>query len=123
MKYEVLKTAFKKMECYRNTWPAHWYLQFAGGNVGIGKALEAHNLLGKTVFIGHEINPNSRMLLESDHMDNRDQPRRGTRSGIKHRLPPCASQRTTATRRHPDKSTCLHQVQLHLRRFGVLGRK
>jgi len=120
---KFLKQLLKKWNVTETHGPPIGIYNVAGGNVGIGKALEAHNLLGKTVFIGHEINPNSRMLLESDHMDNRDQPRRGTRSGIKHRLPPCASQRTTATRRHPDKSTCLHQVQLHLRRFGVLGRK
>ena len=40
-----------------------------GGNVGIGRALEEHELLGKTVFIGYELNPNSRALLESGHMD------------------------------------------------------
>jgi LacI family transcriptional regulator len=41
----------------------------AGGNVGIGKALEAFDLVGKTVFIGHELNPNSRRLLEFGQMD------------------------------------------------------
>jgi LacI family transcriptional regulator len=41
----------------------------AGGNVGIGQALEAYGLTGKTTFIGHELNPNSRRLLEAGQMD------------------------------------------------------
>lgn len=41
----------------------------AAGNVGIGQALETHGLIGKTVFIGHELNPNSHRLLETGHMD------------------------------------------------------
>lgn len=41
----------------------------AGGNVGIARALEDEGLKGKVVFIGHELNANSRMLLESGGMD------------------------------------------------------
>jgi LacI family transcriptional regulator len=41
----------------------------AAGNVGIGKALSDHNLAGKTVFIGHELNANSRMLMETGVMN------------------------------------------------------
>lgn len=41
----------------------------AGGNVGIGKAIQQFNLTGKTVFIGHELNPNSRQLLETGLMN------------------------------------------------------
>lgn len=41
----------------------------AGGNLGIGRALEASGLIGQTVFIGHELNTNSRMLLETGLMD------------------------------------------------------
>lgn len=41
----------------------------AAGNVGIGKALSEHGLAGKTVFIGHELNANSRMLLETGVMN------------------------------------------------------
>jgi LacI family transcriptional regulator len=40
----------------------------SGGNVGIARALEVEGLGGKVVFIGHELNPNSRMLLESGLM-------------------------------------------------------
>lgn len=40
----------------------------SGGNVGIGRALEAEGLDGKVIFIGHELNPNSRMLLETGLM-------------------------------------------------------
>ena len=40
----------------------------AGGNVGIGRALEAEALGGKVVFVGHELNPNSRTLLETGLM-------------------------------------------------------
>jgi LacI family transcriptional regulator len=41
----------------------------AGGNTGIGQALEAFGLVGKTVFIGHELTPNSRKLLDFGQMD------------------------------------------------------
>jgi LacI family transcriptional regulator len=40
-----------------------------GGNIGIGKALGEHGLVGKVVFIGHELNANSRYLLESGIMN------------------------------------------------------
>jgi LacI family transcriptional regulator len=40
-----------------------------GGNSGIGKAMREHDIVGKTVFIGHELNPNSRMLLETGVMN------------------------------------------------------
>jgi LacI family transcriptional regulator len=40
-----------------------------GGNTGIGKALKEHGLVGKVVFIGHELNANSRLLLESGIMN------------------------------------------------------
>jgi LacI family transcriptional regulator len=41
----------------------------AAGNVGIGKAISESGLAGKTVFIGHELNGNSRMLLETGVMN------------------------------------------------------
>jgi LacI family transcriptional regulator len=41
----------------------------AGGNVGIARALDDAGLQGKVPFIGHELNANSRMLLESGGMD------------------------------------------------------
>lgn len=40
----------------------------AGGNIGIGKALKEFGLDGGTVFIGHELNANSRLLLETGVM-------------------------------------------------------
>lgn len=40
----------------------------AGGNIGIGKALKDSGLDGVVTFIGHELNTNSRMLLESGVM-------------------------------------------------------
>jgi LacI family transcriptional regulator len=40
-----------------------------GGNSGIGRAMREHGILGKTVFIGHELNPNSRQLLETGVMN------------------------------------------------------
>lgn len=40
-----------------------------GGNSGIGKALQEHNLVGKVIFIGHELNANSRRLLETGIMN------------------------------------------------------
>ena len=40
----------------------------AAGNVGIGRALQESQLDGKVVFVGHELNANSRVLLESGNM-------------------------------------------------------
>jgi LacI family transcriptional regulator len=48
--------------------PAGIY-NLGGGNVGVARALEQHDLLGRVLFVGHELNPNSRMLLESGAMD------------------------------------------------------
>jgi LacI family transcriptional regulator len=39
------------------------------GNIGIGKAIQQFNLAGKTIFVGHEINANSRHLLEAGVMN------------------------------------------------------
>ncbi|SEM41269.1 transcriptional regulator, RpiR family [Gemmobacter aquatilis] len=41
----------------------------SGANLGVGRALEDEGLAGKTVFIGHELNANSRSLLEKGVMD------------------------------------------------------
>ena len=41
----------------------------SGANLGIGRALEAENLVGQTLFLGHELNANSRKLLEDGIMD------------------------------------------------------
>jgi LacI family transcriptional regulator len=41
----------------------------SGANIGVGRALEDEGLAGKTVFIGHELNANSRTLLEKGVMD------------------------------------------------------
>lgn len=41
----------------------------SGANTGIGRALEAEGLASKTVFVGHELNRNSRLLLEQGIMD------------------------------------------------------
>jgi LacI family transcriptional regulator len=41
----------------------------AGGNVGVAHALRDTGLQGQVVFIGHELNANSRMLLEAGGMD------------------------------------------------------
>lgn len=41
----------------------------SGANLGVGRALEDEGLAGKTVFIGHELNVNSRSLLEKGVMD------------------------------------------------------
>lgn len=41
----------------------------AAGNVGVGHAITEAGLVGKTVFIGHELNGNSRVLLETGVMN------------------------------------------------------
>ena len=40
-----------------------------GGNLGIGKALKDTGLDRRVVFAGHELNANSRLLLEGGEMD------------------------------------------------------
>ena len=47
--------------------PAGIY-NIAAGNIGVGRAMEELGLVGETVFIGHELNPNSRHLLETGVM-------------------------------------------------------
>jgi len=50
----------------------------AGGNSGIGRALEELNIANEVVFVGHELNSNSRKLLMTGTMDyliGRDQER------------------------------------------------
>ncbi len=51
----------------KNGPPAAIY-NVSGANLGIGRALEDEGLVDKTVFIGHELNANSRMLLEKGVM-------------------------------------------------------
>jgi LacI family transcriptional regulator len=41
----------------------------SGANLGVGKALEDEGLSDKVVFVGHELNKNSRSLLERGIMD------------------------------------------------------
>ena len=41
----------------------------AGGNIGVGKAITEFGLAGNLVFIGHELNANSRHLLETGVMN------------------------------------------------------
>ena len=41
----------------------------AGGNLGVARALEELNFKEQVIFIGHELNKNSRYLLENDKMD------------------------------------------------------
>jgi LacI family transcriptional regulator len=41
----------------------------SGANTGIARALEDEGLAGLTIFVGHEINENSRLLLERGTMD------------------------------------------------------
>lgn len=41
----------------------------SGANSGIGRALEDEGLASNTIFVGHELNDNSRLLLERGTMD------------------------------------------------------
>jgi len=52
----------------KNGPPAAVY-NVSGANIGVGRALEDEGLSDKTVFIGHELNANSRSLLERNIMD------------------------------------------------------
>lgn len=62
--------AFKAVRKYveKSGAPAAIY-NVSGANLGIARALEADNLVGKTVFIGHELTVNTRKLLETGVMD------------------------------------------------------
>jgi LacI family transcriptional regulator len=41
----------------------------SGANSGIGRALEDEGLAASTIFVGHELNENSRLMLERGTMD------------------------------------------------------
>jgi LacI family transcriptional regulator len=61
---------FDALRAYiRRNGPPSAIYNVSGANLGIGRALEAEALVGKTVFIGHELNANSRKLLEKGVMD------------------------------------------------------
>lgn len=64
---DIIYTALRRYIA-RNAPPAAIY-NVSGANVGIGQALEAEGLVENTVFIGHELNANSRKLLENGIMD------------------------------------------------------
>ena len=61
--YEAARRYIKK-----NGPPAAIY-NVSGANIGVGRALEDEGLAGTTLFIGHELNKNSRSLLERGIMD------------------------------------------------------
>lgn len=52
----------------KNGPPAAIY-NVSGANIGIGKALDEHGVAAEVVFIGHELNDNSKKLLRSGLMD------------------------------------------------------
>lgn len=52
----------------KNGPPAAIY-NVSGANLGIGKALNERNLVSDVIFIGHELNSNSKQLLRSGAMD------------------------------------------------------
>lgn len=52
----------------KNGPPAAIY-NVSGANLGVGRALEDEGLSNKTIFVGHELNVNSRSLLERGIMD------------------------------------------------------
>jgi LacI family transcriptional regulator len=62
--------AFRNVMNYieRHGIPAGIY-NTVGGNLGIGRALVEHGLVGSVIFIGHELNRNSRQLLETGIMN------------------------------------------------------
>jgi LacI family transcriptional regulator len=67
---ESADVIFDALRAYigRNGPPAAIY-NVSGANLGIGRALEAEGLAGRTVFIGHELNANARNLLAKGIMD------------------------------------------------------
>jgi LacI family transcriptional regulator len=57
------------MRYIRKNGPPAAIYNVSGANLGVGRALEDANISDTTVFIGHELNTNSRSLLERGIMD------------------------------------------------------
>lgn len=53
----------------RNSGPPAAIYNVSGANLGVGRAMEDEGISATTVFIGHELNANSRSLLERNVMD------------------------------------------------------
>lgn len=53
----------------RNSGPPAAIYNVSGANLGVGRAMEDEGISATTVFIGHELNANSRSLLERNIMD------------------------------------------------------
>lgn len=64
---EVIYDAVRR-SIAKNGPPAAIY-NVSGANLGVGRALEDEGLIGATLFLGHELNRNSRSLLERGIMD------------------------------------------------------
>lgn len=67
---ENVEVSYEAVRRYiRSNGPPVTIYNVSGGNLGVGRALEEEGLAGQTVFIGHELNDNSRKLLENGSMD------------------------------------------------------
>jgi LacI family transcriptional regulator len=67
---ESVEVTYEAVRRYigKNGPPAAIY-NVSGANLGVGRALEDEGLSSSTVFVGHELNVNSRSLLERGIMD------------------------------------------------------
>ena len=67
---ESIEVTYEALRRYigKNGPPSAVY-NVSGGNLGVGRALKDEGLSGATIFIGHELNANSRALLERGMMD------------------------------------------------------
>lgn len=67
---DTSEESYKNVKKYiKENGPPLGIYNIAGGNLGVAKALSEMNVKEDIVFVGHELNKNSRNLLENNKMD------------------------------------------------------
>ena len=67
---DTTEESYKYVKRYiRDNGPPLGIYNIAGGNLGVAKAISEMNVKENIVFVGHELNKNSRNLLENNKMD------------------------------------------------------
>ncbi|MEP3279593.1 MAG: LacI family DNA-binding transcriptional regulator [Stappiaceae bacterium] len=70
MSDDIPETTFEQLRKFLSTQePPPAIYNIAGANRGVAQALEASGCANSTIFVGHELTPNSQQLLESGTMD------------------------------------------------------
>ena len=65
----TIKEILAKKKYIKENGPPLGIYNIAGGNLGVSKAISEMNVKDHIVFVGHELNKNSRNLLENNKMD------------------------------------------------------